>query len=249
MTDILYSIKYSGNDGVFQRLKCSVDSILNNTDKDSTICIADTSVDSLEDKLKEILGIQFKYIHKPNYGIYNKSYNINVGVKNLITSEKFIMSDVDVVYQKDHIARSKLMPYDLIVSVVHRIKPGIVSSDFYELIRHGILSTELIGGNCYCSKKLFYSLNGFDEQYVGYGAEDDDFYLRAMRKTKVYYAKTQGFDKSFTIAHLWHEKMLGEDPNFMTYLDMNRARLAGVQQKLANGQLRFHSVNPNGWGL
>ena len=44
-----------------------------------------------------------RYIHKPYSGDFSRALTINFGVRNLVRSEYFIISDIDLIYQKNHI--------------------------------------------------------------------------------------------------------------------------------------------------
>lgn len=70
---------------------------------------------------------------------------------------------------------------------------------FYEWIRHSA-KPKLIGNNVGLWREDYERVNGYDENFVGWGCEDDDLRLR-LRRAGVRIASI--LDRTFTY-HLWH---------------------------------------------
>lgn len=70
---------------------------------------------------------------------------------------------------------------------------------FYSLIRHAA-KPKLIGNNVAIWRSDYERVNGYDENFVGWGCEDDDLRLR-LRRAGVRIASI--LDRTFTY-HLWH---------------------------------------------
>lgn len=249
MVDFLYIIKMNRVDQrVLERLRFSVESVRKNT-VPVQFCVADISKKPLKDVLAEIFPGDFKYVHKHRDGPYNRSYNINLGVRNLVESPFFFISDIDIVYQPNHVKYHVEEGFaKVIVPAVFRVKRGIASSDFGQLLEHGNDGVELTSGNSYCSFNLFQKVRGFDEEYVGFGAEDDDFYARIRKLGKVIHPRF-GVDKRFMIAHLWHDRADSSVHDFQKHLRTNASRFHSRKGKYDSGKLAYNSVNEAGWGL
>lgn len=106
MIDFLYVFNFPASEieNAILRLQCSIRSIIM---QEVTVCICNNSSVCIYDKVKD-LGGHIRYLHTPYDGEFSKALSINYGVKNLITTDYFILSDVDLVYSRDHIQRLKL---------------------------------------------------------------------------------------------------------------------------------------------
>ncbi|RLD64020.1 MAG: hypothetical protein DRJ01_02115 [Bacteroidetes bacterium] len=159
MIDLLYPIaNLTGKRlDIFKKSILSVDTSL------FRICIADAgSFPSIPLDTSNI----FNYGWYPEEGLFNKSKLINLGVKNLIRSNTFIVCDADIIF----IYQQENMIID--AGGYFLSKPKILC-DFKEdwIIEHsyGI-------GKCFITNQnTFKVIGGFDENYIGYGYEDIDF--------------------------------------------------------------------------
>lgn len=70
---------------------------------------------------------------------------------------------------------------------------------FYQLLRHP-RKPKLIGNNIAIQRDLLERINGFDEQFQGWGCEDDDLCMR-LRKVGARIASILGETRAY---HLWH---------------------------------------------
>lgn len=110
--DLLYVFNFEPSDieGAIARLRCSIKSI---SFQNVQICICNNSTLCIYDKISDIIS-DVKYIHSPYRGKFSKALGINYGVKKLINTEYFMLSDVDLVYSRDHIQRLVLKCTSLI---------------------------------------------------------------------------------------------------------------------------------------
>jgi hypothetical protein len=86
------------------RLECSIKSVVK---QGVNICLCNNSQVCIYERLI-VIAPEIRYIHTPHNGPFSKALGINYGVKNLVKTEYFILSDVDLVYSRDHIQRLKL---------------------------------------------------------------------------------------------------------------------------------------------
>ena len=83
------------------RLRCSLKSIkLQNVN----ICISNNSETCIYDKISDIVP-GARYLHTKFHGNFSRALGLNFAVKNLVNSEYFFISDIDLVYSRDHIQR------------------------------------------------------------------------------------------------------------------------------------------------
>lgn len=146
---------------------------------------------------------------------FHKARALNIGIK--ASDTRYIcITDADQIFQSNYFGAVYSLltakKASFIVCNTHFIKnypPGFVLTDvvaqYAELLRIAKDSGLRIRGDGCCqavSKKWLMMVNGYDETYIGYGAEDSDLRLRA---------KLAGFNfasafGSTSMIHLPHEK-------------------------------------------
>lgn len=229
--DLLYIFNFKENliESAIERLNYSISSV--NTE-DVNINICNYSKFCIKNKLNAYH--KFNYVHKPSFGDFSRSKTINKGVKDLITSSYFILSDIDLIYNKDHfkviknIIKENKNPIRLISNNLNqrpiykskfayskqkhikkffrkfskKIKPKYYS-DFDTLFKNSIFFEKgFAHGNGLIHKETFDKIGGYDEEFIGYGPEDDMFNTRISYLNKlIYYEK----DDLLTL-HLWHPR-------------------------------------------
>jgi predicted glycosyltransferase involved in capsule biosynthesis len=101
--DFLYVFNYDASviDDAVIRLRCSIKSIAS---QNVRICICNTSAICIHNRVID-LAPDMKYIHTHYTGPFSKALGINYGVKHIVSTPYFILSDVDLVYSRDHIQR------------------------------------------------------------------------------------------------------------------------------------------------
>jgi len=111
---------------------------------------------------------------------------------------------------------SERMSSDLLEKVYLELPDEQIFKEHREFVRYGILRKlrlasarrQTFGGHFSIHKKDIESINGYDENYVGWGGEDQDI---AMRLVMAGFRGTSVI-KSARILHLWHPKEMGEKP-------------------------------------
>lgn len=235
--DFLYIFNFKDEliDSALERLKFSILSV---KDQNVNICISNNSSVCIHSFLAEIIS-DFKYIHKPFSGHFSRALSINFGVKNLVNTEYFIISDVDLVYSSDHIQRLYYKCNLLIrdnetirfICYNFNLKPIIVYPKFYSLFSkipfinriellhpklhkhpytHEYVVLDQLGkedggyahGNGLIHLESFLLIQGYDEELIGYGPEDDLFNTRIGKTNRLIY------DNLLDTAtfHLWHPR-------------------------------------------
>lgn len=235
--DLLYVFNFQDDlvELALERFKLSLLSIKN---QHVNICISNNSNICIFSDVKEIIT-EFKYIHKPFSGHFSRALSINFGVKNLVETEYFIISDVDLIYSPDHIQRlynkcNLLIRDDEAIRYIcynYNLKPIVSYPRFYSyLIKLPIINRfkflepcvrkhhytheyvvldqldkengGFAHGNGLIHLSSFLLIQGYDEELIGYGPEDDLFNARIGKINRLIYdnlADTSTF-------HLWHPR-------------------------------------------
>ena len=140
-----------------------------------------------------------------------KARAFNVGVANS-SSEKLILHDADMIVQGDYaqIIFGILDNYESCHICQHVICMDMLSTRSVtknEELFNGLTATMVIsyfeGGSLAVRKKNYYESGGFNNQFVGYGVEDCEFYERLSKLTDFYE------DRRLYLIHLWHDRSPG----------------------------------------
>jgi len=226
--DVLYPFHFNKPKELkqaFKRLTYSIACLIN---QDVNICICNTSKTCIKTKLDE-LG-EFSYIHKP-LTEFCKSKTINLGVKKLIKSEYFIMSDIDLIYHEDYVKSLKkylFSPRPVRVITTNRnigyehYSANIEDFDKYLYVSDPFRTPFGISpGNGLVHRESFLKVGGFDEEFTGYAQEDSDFNDRI----KFINRYIEDERKQLTTIHLFHSKGTMSDKNLLTSKNNDKKRI------------------------
>jgi hypothetical protein len=236
--DLIYIFNYNVTsiDDATERLRCSIKSV---SFQKVNVCVCNTSSICIYDKIIDLVP-DLKYVHKFYNGPFSKALCINFGVKKLVTTPYFFLSDVDLVYSRDHVQRlflkCKLLQndnedlrfvfynYNLLpiietprtykffcdipilrnfVKNKIKMRAQIVSHD-YELLDCKLKEPGgFAHGNGLIHTETFFKIQGYDEEMIGYGPEDDLFNIRISKVNRIIYDKLP----DTATFHLWHTRL------------------------------------------
>ena len=208
--DFVYTFHFRENDKdeAIKRLNISLSSLDLNYCKP---CLLNCSSFCIKDKI----NLDINYIHLPtDFGenLYNRSFMVNYCVKNLVKTEYFNISDIDIVYPKTFIETMSNVIEDNKGSscriLFHNHNMGQGNFNSYEDCHNSYLNCKDIlrsktgpaPGLGIVHTDSFLKINGFDERFVGYGPEDKEFNFRISRICK--YIDLD--DERVNTYHLWH---------------------------------------------
>lgn len=188
-----------------------------------------------EAKTKNIVSeliTDFKYIQLINDNKFNKSWCMNIGAR-AAKYPHLLFMDADSLFGKDffitikHQLRATPTPsnkimfcWNYIICLIGKDNP------VGRHIRPDM--TCAMGGIWYCEKDFYFNkLGGMNENYFGYGGEDNDVYERAcfvLNKTSISYMP-------YPLAHQYHD-WVKPDENCTKYLDITKSRTSTVIERL-----------------
>ena len=145
---------------------------------------------------------QYHYSHTRGW-FWNRAHALNTGIR-LAKNDLLLLSDIDLVIEKDLI--KKISQFD------HKDK-FYTFSCFYlpqnfddarmnDIEQAGIHYEQNYVGLCAVKKEDLMRINGFDEYFMVWGAEDDDLYMRLSRNGL---QRIQTGSKDALVFHQWHE--------------------------------------------
>lgn len=189
-------------------VKRCLETLADQSDVDFKLFLVDYGSDETFARNIQDLVIKFsfvKYIYvKSNGQQWNKSRAINIALKKCVT-EYFLMGDIDLLYHPNMVSQCKnlIKTHD---SVYFRY--GFLSEDetkqeksFFEYEPEFLGNEEVTGTTLY-KTSILKAINGYDEFYHGWGAEDTDVHLRL--KNAGY--NTYFYKDEILIKHQWHPK-------------------------------------------
>lgn len=187
--------------------KC-LDSLQKQSEQDFELFLVDYGssknyLADLEELISEYSKIQF--ISCPVSGqLWNKSRAINIALKRT-ESPYFLVGDIDLMFHPDFIQTAKKIAHP---SEIHYFKYGFLSpkeslteKDF-ENYQVDFAGNEEVTGTTLFPTAALMSVNGYDEFYHGWGAEDTDIHLRLKNKG----FKIIFHGEKIVVKHQWHPK-------------------------------------------
>ena len=185
--------------------------------------------------IKSSIPSWVKYIHKKTPASdtpYNRALAFNVGAQ-MAKANCLIFHDNDLLISDDYAFETlKLMHkgFDFINLKRFIFYLSKTSTDTFTTKEQtdidpnykvdSIMHNALGGGSIGCSLEAFKSIGGFDQRFVGWGGEDNEFWERAQTK-KIWKYGNQA------LIHLWHDSQvekldLDKSPNLKFYNELRK---------------------------
>jgi len=149
---------------------------------------------------------QIKFIFCPTIGqLWSKCRAINIALKQA-TQPYFVIGDIDLMFHPDYITSLKSLAQQ---NKVYYFQYGFLSES--ESLKNQDFSSyivdfkgyEEVTGNTMFPTSSLKKVNGFDEFYQGWGAEDTDAQIR-MKNLGL---EIVFYDKEILVKHQWHPKV------------------------------------------
>ena len=158
-----------------------------------------------------------KYIYSDTRGwFWNRAHALNTGTK-IAKGEILVFYDIDLIIEQDFVQKLTQLDFE---NSFHTFSCFYLPEGFElenkDLKRDGIHYEQNYVGLCAVKKNHVVDICGFDEYFMVWGAEDDDFYNRL---NKVGLVKIQKSAVDYKVFHQWHKS---DSPNIPSpwYIEM-----------------------------
>lgn len=205
----MITIVFTYRNRAISLVKNCIDSLANQTNKEFEVVVVNygsnqSYTQQLLDLLQHYSFIQLINCEMVSQQLWNKSRAINIALKQCNTPY-FFVADMDMIFKTNFI--EKLYHYKN-EREVHYFQVGFLSEeeskktiDFSDY-KVNFLSTEAATGMTLYPTNLLQEINGYNEFYHGWGAEDTDVHVRiAKLKLPVIFHQEE-----LLILHQWHAK-------------------------------------------
>jgi glycosyltransferase involved in cell wall biosynthesis len=151
-----------------------------------------------------------EYIRLENKPIWNKSHALNIAIKK--ANSKYILStDADIMFEKNYIKEAvkelQRDPYQYILArCLDAPEDAMNETDYFKLKVISTYRSDTINRGINMTLTHFYhKINGYDEGYTGWGAEDDDM----IKRFRLLGLKKRDITHISSYIHQWHPKSWG----------------------------------------
>lgn len=214
----MITIIYSNRDRDYDRIRFTIESLCNQTDKRFKVIFVDYgSHEDLVIKLKKLFK-EYTFIESyflpVKHLLWNKSKALNYGILQCKTSFIFI-ADVDHIFHPkwiENLNNIKDPDYFFLFELGYLSqKESLKINKEYKFENLSVSNFGNVNGMILAPKRAYIDVNGFDEFFHFYGGEDVDLFARL---------KNAGFKKQkFTeklVYHNWHKSFAGSEDKLMT---------------------------------
>jgi glycosyltransferase involved in cell wall biosynthesis len=146
-----------------------------------------------------------QYIHNFTQGhLFNKSNALNIGI-HAAKGKYIVIADIDILFPVSFLKRTgEQLAVGLFLTFNAYYLPSgleLITAETVFLTDYSQICTEKFIGLCVATKDALLSINGYDEYYLGWGAEDDDVIKQLILAGE----KRMHFSAaSIGIYHQWH---------------------------------------------
>lgn len=213
------SIIYANRDRDVKRIKASLDSLQRQTETDFEVVFVDYgSEPALVEEYRELLNpynFASFYPLEVSHLLWNKSKALNYGIKKATFPYIFI-ADVDLIFHPEALLLFKRLAVDdafflFPLGYLSKNESNKIYFD-YEFFKLKPQNFGKVNGMILVAKAALLKVNGLDEFFHFYGAEDEDLFARlenaGFKKEKV--------DKKFFL-HNWHRSFSGSEDKLLSW--------------------------------
>ncbi len=232
-----------------QIVKTCLDSLQNQTNSNFSLFLinygsSEKYVLELENLIKSYSFLKYIPV-STNFQLWNKSRAINIALKKCDTPY-FLMGDIDLIYHPEMVEKciGLIKKYDSVYFKYAYLnqRESSKSGSFFDFQPSFYGNSEVTGTTLY-QTEILKEINGYDEFYHGWGAEDTDVHLRLKNAGySVYF-----YEAEILVKHQWHPKDYRSKKSaypFHTTLERTNN-----QYMLQNDRLKTVKANPNfNWG-
>ncbi|SNR49317.1 glycosyltransferase family 2 protein [Flavobacterium sp. ov086] len=247
----MITIIYPFKNRELQRIKKSLDSLVNQYNKDFSVVFVDYGSDfetaaSVKELLKQYEFVKYIYSFHNNQP-WSRAKAINIGLR-FVETEYVFIADIDIIFNERFVdvlfgLKDKNDNVYFQVGYLDKYESAEVKCfDFYT-----VESTSIPEGQGLSLFKLdsLLMIGGFDEFFHFWGAEDEDIHLRLQNAG----FSSRFYDDEILLLHQWHEIFEKLDNNKLTIEPILSNVFSLNKQKLRFNQ-KNNIVKPNteNWG-
>jgi len=216
---ITYIISHKGVDNHRNRNLLYVLEWLEKIDKISNVIVVEQDTES---RINLSRSYRYKMTHiflENNKDFFNKSWAYNVGFKNDDTDNEWIgFGDNDVIMRPEIFnsnisegvkSSDTFSPYKSVNDLNDKDTINLIENNIFPIGEKRKAGSPFCGGIFFIKKKLFYECGGWNEGFINWGAEDDEFSNRIVKMNKLHFG-----DESI---HLFHERSVNSTHNNKYY--------------------------------
>lgn len=233
------------------RIKKSLDSLKEQDSSQFEVKFIDYGTNlALANRVKKLVEsyrfctYQYSYTE---YQPWNKSRALNIIIKQLTTDFCFV-ADIDMMFANNFVSKLNEVKNSMRATY---FQVGFLSEEeskknipFKDYVPKFLSNSEATGLTLFPVKKL-QELNGFDEFFHFWGAEDTDIHHRLRN----YGVDVKYFDDEVLMLHQWHVSFpVNKKRQFNKEFDLDNVALLNHKHKDMNLSLGVTKVNENGWG-
>ena len=221
-----------------RRVKRSIDALANQSFTDFELIFVDYGSDpEYQKQVKELTELYpfVQYVYTQTQGwFWNRAHALNTGVR-FAKGSILLFYDIDLIPESVFLEKVNLLSFD---NIFYTFSCFYLPEHFnYKqsvLEKDGIHYEQNYVGLCAVSREIVHEIHGYDEYFMVWGAEDDDFYKR-LSNFGIKRFQMQAFD--YRVFHQWHPTQAPAKPT-LWYLTMVKYFYSGDKQQ----------VNSPSWG-
>ncbi len=192
--------------------------------------------------------INYYLVNAPENHLFNKSKAFNLGVSKA-PCELVILHDADILAHGHYTGAvaTILATHDACHvgnTVIYTSPEAMQTINATGIVDTAVKCERTVGyyegGSLACTKRAFWAVGGFNEDYWGYGVEDCDFYARLSESSR------WKEDRVFDFLHLWHSRVQG----WVAHHEANKVLETSLKQKsiAERIQLQHQQLRRAGYG-
>jgi len=165
-----------------KNLKVLLDCIQNQTFQDFDLIITEELINTVHSSVSMQMMLHYNVTHHmlKNDKLFNKSWIINVAMKEIET-ESALVIDADMLFGNDYF--QKVADYkeahNMKFFIAYLYLDLLKGKDEPQVRRTSSFKLEAVGGSWFVDKDYFFDkVGGMNENYFGFGAEDNDIWQR-----------------------------------------------------------------------
>ena len=204
----MISIVLTNRNREIRIIKNCLDSLQNQSDADFEWFLIDYGSNEVYLNELKTLVLQYpkiKFITCPTSGqLWSKCRSINIAIQSA-NQPYFVVGDIDLIFHPHYIQTLKSLVNP---NTVHYFQYGFLSES-ESLKKQNFQDFEVdfkggkdVTGNTLFPTEVLKSINGFDEFYQGWGAEDTDAHIRMQNLG----LNLTFYDEQILVKHQWHPK-------------------------------------------